>query len=90
MRPRRLQRRGDARAALRYEGAMTAFRPRPAPCLLALLLLAACGGPRGDWRRDYGALTPNPVVLVPAQPLAVPPELTLPPPGGANRATPGR
>ena len=56
----------------------------------ALLLLAACGGPRGDWRADYGRPTANPVVLTPALPLAIPSVLELPPPGGANRATPGR
>jgi hypothetical protein len=63
------------------------FRPLG---LLALMALAACGGPRGDWREAYGRTTPNPVVLTPALPLVVPSTLELPPPGGANRATPGR
>ena len=59
--------------------------------ILALISLAACGGgPRGDWRAALGQPTPNPVVLVPAQPLVIPPVAELPPPGGANRATPGR
>ena len=58
--------------------------------LFAMLLLAACGGPRGDWRAEYGRTTANPVVLTPALPLAIPSTLALPPPGGANRATPGR
>ncbi len=59
--------------------------------LVALMLLAACGGaPRGDWRAALGQPTPNPVVLVPAQPLVIPPVAELPAPGGANRATPGR
>ena len=62
---------------------------RPA-ALAAMLLLAACGGPRGDWRADYGRPTANPVVLTPALPLAIPATLELPPPGGANRATPRR
>jgi hypothetical protein len=56
----------------------------------ALLLLAACGGARGDWRADYGRPTPNPVILVPALPLVMPQTLELPPPGGVNAATPGR
>lgn len=56
----------------------------------ALLTLAACGGPRGDWRAELGRTTPNPVVLTPALPLAIPSTLELPPPGGANRAAPGR
>ncbi len=70
---------------------MTApFLLRPAG-MLALLCLAACGGgPRGDWREEFGRTTPNPVVLTPAQPLVIPVTLALPPPGGANRATPGR
>jgi hypothetical protein len=58
--------------------------------VLSLLGLAACGGPRGDWREEFGRTTPNPVVLTPAQPLVVPALLELPVPGGANRATPGR
>ena len=56
----------------------------------AFLLLAACGGPVGDWRDAFGRPTPNPVVLAPALALAIPPTAELPPPGGANRATPGR
>ncbi len=56
----------------------------------ALVLLAACGGPRGEWRNEFGQVTPNPVVLTPALPLAMPATNALPPPGGANRATPGR
>jgi hypothetical protein len=57
----------------------------------ALLLLAACGGgPRGDWRAAFGATTANPIVLTPALPLVAPTVAELPPPGGANRATPGR
>jgi hypothetical protein len=56
----------------------------------ALVLLAACGGPRGDWRNEFGRTTPNPVVLTPALPLVIPATAELPPPGGANRATPGR
>lgn len=56
----------------------------------ALLLLAACGGPRGDWRAEVRRTTPNPVVLTPALPLVIPSALSLPPPGGANLATPGR
>lgn len=58
---------------------------------LAAGLLSACDrGPRGDWRLAFGQVTPNPVVLTPAQPLLIPAALGLPPPGGANRATPGR
>ena len=58
---------------------------------IALLALAACGGgPRGDWRAEYGRTTANPVVLTPALPLVIPTALDLPAPGGANRATPGR
>ncbi|MBP1806650.1 hypothetical protein [Rubellimicrobium aerolatum] len=56
----------------------------------AFLLLAACGGERGDWRDAFGRTTANPVVLAPALPLVQPAALELPPPGGANRATPGR
>ena len=56
----------------------------------ALMLLAACGGGGGDWRAEFGRTTPNPVVLAPALPLVMPTTLDLPPPGGANRATPGR
>ncbi|EYD74344.1 hypothetical protein Rumeso_04029 [Rubellimicrobium mesophilum DSM 19309] len=56
----------------------------------ALVLLAACGGARGDWRAEFGRTTPNPIVLTPAQPLAIPETNALPPPGGVNRATPGR
>lgn len=66
---------------------------RPALLLAALAatLLTACNrGPRGDWRLAFGETTANPVVLTPAQPLAIPAVLDLPPPGGANRATPGR
>lgn len=62
---------------------------RPA-ALAAFLILAACGSPRGDWRAEFGRTTPNPVVLTPAQPLVIPSLLELPPPGGTNRATPGR
>lgn len=47
---------------------------------LALLLLAGCGGPRGDWRAEIGRPTANPVVIEPLPPLAVPPRLDLPPP----------
>ena len=69
---------------------MTAsFLPRPA-ALAAMLVLAACGGPSGDWRAEYGRPTANPVVLTPALPLTIPSTLALPPPGGANRATLGR
>ena len=56
----------------------------------ALLLVAACGGAGGDWRNAYGRTTPNPVVLTPALPLVTPATTELPPPGGVNRATPGR
>ncbi|HVG48676.1 MAG TPA: hypothetical protein VM899_11145 [Rubellimicrobium sp.] len=56
----------------------------------ALLLLAACGGASGNWRDAYGRTTPNPVVLAPALPLVTPATAELPPPGGVNRATPGR
>ena len=56
----------------------------------ALVLLAACGGPRGAWRNEFGQTTPNPVVLAPALPLVMPAANALPPPGGVNRATPGR
>jgi hypothetical protein len=57
---------------------------------LALTGLAACGGgPRGDWRAEFGRTTPNPVVLSPAQPLVIPAQAALPPPGGVNRAAPG-
>lgn len=69
---------------------MTALRPLLAASLAALLLLTACGGARGDWRAAYGATTPNPRVLTPALPLVAPPSRELPPPGGSNRATPGR
>ncbi|TNC72396.1 hypothetical protein [Rubellimicrobium roseum] len=70
---------------------MTGFSQMRPLALLALLTLAACGGgPRGDWRAAVGQTTPNPVVLVPAEPLVVPPVLELPPPGGASLATPGR
>lgn len=57
---------------------------------IALLALAACGGPRGDWRAEYGRTTANPIVLTPALPLVIPAALDLPAPGGANRATLGR
>ena len=58
---------------------------------IALALLAACGGSRGgDWRNEYGRVTANPIVLTPALPLVIPTTAALPPPGGANRATPGR
>jgi hypothetical protein len=60
------------------------------PVWAALVLLAACGGPRGDWRNEFGRTTPNPVVLTPALPLVIPATAALPPPGGGNRATPGR
>jgi len=56
----------------------------------ALLLVAACGGAGGDWRNEYGRTTANPVVLAPALPLVLPAVAELPPPGGVNRATPGR
>ncbi len=54
----------------------------------ALVLLAACGGPRGDWRAEVRRPTPNPVVLTPGLPLVIPSTLDLPPPGGGNRARP--
>lgn len=54
--------------------------------LLPLLLLAACGGPRGDWRAEVGRPVPDPVVLTPALPLEIPARLDLPPPGGPSRA----
>jgi hypothetical protein len=60
---------------------------RPIP-LLALLVLAACSGPRGDWRAEFGRPAVEPVVLVPRLPLVVPPVLDLPPPGGDSRADP--
>jgi hypothetical protein len=70
---------------------MTALSSLRGAAWIALLALAACGGgPRGDWRADYGRPTANPVVLVPALPLVIPATLDLPSPGGANRATPGR
>ncbi|NAZ37238.1 hypothetical protein [Rubellimicrobium sp. CFH 75288] len=60
---------------------MTAKIPVPrALALVALGLLAACGGPRGDWRAEVRRPTPNPVVLTPAPPLVIPPRLDLPPP----------
>jgi hypothetical protein len=53
--------------------------------LAAVLLLTACGGgPRGDWRVELRRITPNPVVLTPAQPLVIPTSLELPPPGSAS------
>jgi hypothetical protein len=70
---------------------MTARSLLRGAAFLALLALAACGGgPRGDWRAEFGRTTPNPVVLTPALPLVIPATLELPPPGGGNRATPGR
>lgn len=70
---------------------MTGSVPLRLAALAALSLLVACGGgPRGDWRQAFGATTPNPVVLTPALPLVTPTTWELPPPGGANRATPGR
>ena len=69
---------------------MTASFPLRCTAAAALLLLAACGGPRGDWRAEVRRTTPNPVVLTPALPLVIPSVLSLPPPGGANLATPGR
>jgi hypothetical protein len=71
---------------------MTARSPLRGAAFLALLALAACGGggPRGDWRAEFGRTTPNTVVLTPALPLVIPATLDLPAPGGANRATPGR
>ena len=44
------------------------------------LLLAGCGGPRGDWRAEIGRPTANAVVIDPLPPLAIPPRLDLPPP----------
>lgn len=71
-------------------GLMTVSVPFRCLAGAALLSLAACGGPSGDWRAEVGQTTPNPVVLTLALPLAIPSTLELPPPGGANRATPGR
>lgn len=48
---------------------------------VALFLLAACGGPRGNWRAEIGQPTPNPRVIEPLPPLMIPDRLDLPPPG---------
>ena len=69
---------------------MTASFPFRCTALVALLLLAACGQPPGDWREELRRTTPNPVVLTPAPPLVIPSTLSLPPPRGANLAIPAR
>ena len=48
---------------------------------VTLFLLAACGGPRGNWRAEIGLPTPNPRVIEPLPPLTIPARLDLPPPG---------